>query len=389
MIAIEKKKKEYNCKYFFTDEREFQNQTEGLLSQIPHKEQVLRIVFFGETSNNRYEEELAIIRSSCMKTFGDEYPLLSYVTQPVLGKGRLAIEVHYMPATLRDVKPRYCTEAGIRYLVLETTTNKSVMTEGVRGAELQASVRIQSDDIFRKIRLLLEKEELEISDIVRQWNYIGAITAFEGSVQNYQAFNDSRSLFYQQADWSKHGYPAATGIGMGCGGVIVELIASRINPKSGAIHAIDNPLQIAAHLYSQDVLLGKEDERLSNRSTPKFERAKTIWSDAGYTCFVSGTAAIRGEESLENTNIHKQTRLTIENINHLISASNQEHYGVRIKEETEISSVRIYVKNPDDYEAVRQETELNWGTLPALYVEADVCREELLVEIEGVASIMY
>lgn len=386
---MNRKKKEYNCYYYFSNNNRFKDQVIEILEQINPKEKVLRIVFFGSTSDTRYEQELALIKELAQIYFGKKYPLISYITQPVLGDNKLAAEVHYHPATLCDTPPVYLHKEDVRYLLLKTPTNKTIMIEGVRGGNLKDSVRKQSDEVFRKIEFILTKEGFDISDITRQWNYIGGITNFEGSVQNYQAFNDSRSLFYEKANWTKHGYPAATGIGMECGGVVVELIASRLQTDFGKINAIDNPLQIAAHNYSQEVLLGKEDERLSQRSTPKFERAKTIWSEAGYTCFVSGTAAIRGEESLADANIHQQTLLTIENINHLVSIQNQQKYGAKLKAEAEVSSVRIYVKKPEDYECVWRETELNWGPLPALYVLADVCRDELLVEIEGVASILY
>ena len=167
---------------------------------------------------------------------------------------------------------------------------------------------------------------METSDIVRQWNYINNITEFDGDIQNYQAFNDSRTLYYDKASWAANGYPAATGIGMDCGGVIVEVIASKINTGEKNIYPIDNSLQMAAHNYSQNVLLGEKDGRLHNKSTPKFERAKTIISNNKGVCFVSGTAAIRGELSLGNSNIEEQTSMTIENIDYLISDKNHINY---------------------------------------------------------------
>ena len=176
---------------------------------------------------------------------------------------------------------------------------------------------------------------------------------------------------------------------MDCGGVVVEVIATRPIAEQMKINAIDNPLQIAAHHYSQQVLLGEGDKRLKKRSTPKFERAKTVWSDMGYVCYISGTAAIRGEESLEATDAAAQTRMTLENIRHLISVTNQFKYGAAVKRESDADVIRVYVKNESDYEVIRENIEKNQATGNAIYTIADVCRDELLVEIEGIASMRY
>lgn len=381
--------KEYYCEYYFTSEDTITDRIKSLLSKIKERKNILRLVFFGETTNEKYEAELTVILELVRVHFGANYPLVSYIAQPVLGTAEFSMEVHYMDETLRTLESQFKTWEGVRYLVLRSELHKTVMIGGVRGGTLAASVRDQSDEIFRKIGAVLKQEGFEINHITRQWNYIGEITEFEGEVQNYQAFNDSRSLFYDQTNWEMTGYPAATGIGMSCAGVIVDLIATRLLSDSAEVKAIDNPLQIAAHSYSQEVLFGKEDERLNHRSTPKFERAKTICSDDGYTCFISGTAAIRGEASLENTNIRRQTLLTIENINYLISHDNHRKQGIELQKEAGIACVRVYVKNPEDYEHVRKEVSHHWKQIPALYVNADVCRDELLVEIEGVASVLY
>ena len=41
------------------------------------------------------------------------------------------------------------------------------------------------------------------------------------------------------------------------------------------------------------------------------------------------------------------------------------------------------MKRADDVPVVRRVCEAAHGSIPALYVRADVCRDELLVEIEG------
>ena len=50
-----------------------------------------------------------------------------------------------------------------------------------------------------------------------------------------------------------------------------------------------------------------------------------------------------------------------------------------------LAMARVYIKRPQDYPLVRAVCRERLGELPAIYVMADVCRGELLVEIEGIA----
>ncbi len=72
-----------------------------------------------------------------------------------------------------------------------------------------------------------------------------------------------------------------------------------------------------------------------------------------------------------------------------------EHAATLFKEFSEIgndryasSSLRtctVYVKNRDDYSAIKKVFENYYGKLPVVYILADICRHDLLVEIEGEA----
>ena len=47
--------------------------------------------------------------------------------------------------------------------------------------------------------------------------------------------------------------------------------------------------------------------------------------------------------------------------------------------------MRVYIKNQEDYQKTRAVCEDRFGEVPTIYAVADVCRPELLVEIEGIA----
>jgi enamine deaminase RidA (YjgF/YER057c/UK114 family) len=219
---------------------------------------------------------------------------------------------------------------------------------------------------------VLEREGLTFGHVVRQWGYIEGMldvcSTGSGERQGYQAFNDVRTLAYARSGFPA-GYPAATGIGQATGGVVLEFLALDA-PDDVRVSPISNPKQVDAHRYSDGVLIGESLEDLSGKSPPKFERAKRVARGEAETVFVSGTASIRGEESVAVGDVAAQTRTTIDNIAALV--------GGRL-----LSRLRAYVKRSGDIPVVRSVCEDAYGTIPALYVQADVCRDELLVELEG------
>ncbi|MBQ1227545.1 MAG: hypothetical protein IIX79_05605 [Alistipes sp.] len=180
-----------------------------------------------------------------------------------------------------------------------------------------------------------------------------------------------------KAQWS-NGYPAATGIGTYAGGVIVVFDAVRDSAKCSL--AVDNPLQISAHAYSQEVLINRGEV---HKSTPKFERARYI-STPTPSVYVSGTAAIRGEESCREDAVG-QAALTMENIDRLVGLENLASSGVSQPSSMLYGAMRAYLKHGEDTERVSEWIGENYPQVDMLYLLADICREELLIEIEGVA----
>ncbi len=349
---------------------------------------MIRFTMFGECigGDDEYEKNADFLERKVVGKFGDRAPMTSYVTQPLLTMGHYVAEIQVI-----NVDVEHKELGGIRYLLMESDDMKRLMVCGVRGS-VKDSIRKQSDDLFTKLGNILAKEGFEVSDIFRQWNYIPKITAVDkDDYQHYQAFNDSRTEFYRKADWSEVGYPAATGIGMECGAVVVDVLAVKPLNPSYRIIPIDNDLQLAAHVYSQEVLIGAEGDKVEGRSTPKFERAKVLGNaEEGYICFISGTAAIRGEGSMDSDDAATQTVQTMENIEHLISDHTCNKYGIELSSKVrEIHSARAYVKFAKDTVDIKRVVEDRWPKTSVVYLLGDVCREELLIEIEVVANLPF
>ena len=101
--------------------------------------------------------------------------------------------------------------------------------------------------------------------------------------------------------------------------------------------------------------------------------------------YISGTAAIRGEASLR-TDVVQQGVTTMENIDCLTSAENQARHGVPTPKECEYEMLRVYVKHEAGWQQVEAWLRENYPCSDVAFVVADICREELLIEIEGIAK---
>jgi len=102
--------------------------------------------------------------------------------------------------------------------------------------------------------------------------------------------------------------------------------------------------------------------------------------------YVSGTASITASESRYPNDAGRQTDQTLDNIAALVSRENLANHGIHGFHASldQVVLARVYVKNASDFPAIRQVCEQRLGNSPVFYVFADVCRPELLVEVEGI-----
>lgn len=376
------------CKYIKSEGGSFEEQLAYLSGSDFWAGQIIRLVFFGNPKNNdEYLRHLELIAKTVETRCGEKAPVFSYVSQPPLETGSLVAEIFEI-APSSGTKIRYEKWENLPYIVLQDNDSKKLFVGGVMADSLTDPIRVQSDQVFFKLKNIFEKENMPVSSIVRQWNYIEQITKMDGTHQHYQDFNDSRTHFYSLDTW-KEGFPAATGIGTTFGGVMIDLEAIRFANSTNRIIPLNNSLQVPAYDYSERVLLGEEDKELKHKTTPKFERAKLILEKEAGLIYISGTAAIRGENSLKGVGIEEQTRITLENIEHLISEETLDKADIRGKIESHIISMRVYLKESGLLEKAQQVVMEKYAGLPVVYVLADICRDELLVEIEGLASVSY
>jgi hypothetical protein len=341
------------------------------LSQIGSEKKIFKLNFFVDShSAEDYTNVRQIIHHEVKTIFSDEI-LLSVIAQPPL-TGKIIVEAGFFDPVFWNAK---LISKGENGAVLFENDGSRVLIGNVQSYK-SIDCGTNAEQVFFQLKLLLNMVGLPMNSIVRQWNYISDILGFDGQEQRYQAFNNVRSLFYGDS-FAGTGFPAATGIGMNQGGVIIEFIAIQSNHLVNS--AIDNPLQISAHDYSDKVLVG---EQCPLKTTPKFERARYLELNGKKMIFISGTASIQGEHTVGIGNPAEQTEITIVNIRHLFSEEVLSKITTE-KLSPKYGHARVYIKNRKDYSAIRKTFRKNFGNLPVVYIVADICRPDLLVEIEG------
>ena len=208
----------------------------------------------------------------------------------------------------------------------------------------------------------------------------------DGAHQRYQELNRARADVYQNIPFlashvpaSHHGkaYPASTGIGIEGRGVMMSAIALATERKDIVAVPLENPRQISAYHYGAHY----------SPQSPKFSRAMALSCGNYATIFISGTASIANSETRHPGDVVAQTNETLDNIAALISEENLSQHGLPGLG-TSLAGMglaRVYIKRKADYAKTRAACEARLGELPMIYAVADVCRPELLVEIEGIA----
>ena len=376
-----------------------EDQLAGFLSRLkrrfPQKSltgsRILKQTLFLRARNQtEFRRRKESLRSLLERHFGPDLPPTSIIGQPPEEEFEVALEIMVCEEIPDEVCISYRLYKDVCYTLVDYADGKEIISAGLTAQDFEGETAGLSEISFFLMRDILFREGMDFDHVVRQWNYIeqivGTSPGTKGRKQNYQQFNDVRSRFYDSSYWSA-GYPSATGIGMNMGGIVIEFLAAS-GPSSWTVLPVSNPLQTDAHRYSQQVLVGDPLYLEKKKTSPKFERAKLVHSPLGGQVYISGTAAIRGQATVPESDASSQTQTTLENILALISPDNLKRSGFRRDIKTaDVSYLRVYVKHKEDIPSVKKVCRDFLPETPALYVVSDVCRPDLLVEIEGIADL--
>jgi enamine deaminase RidA (YjgF/YER057c/UK114 family) len=350
------------------------------------KQQAVPMTVTMQTVFIRSADDIPALRKLFEAYYGDHLPVTNFVVQPPCGGEALAIEAWALGGHDVDVNflsPDVVTVAydGLRWIYVA----------GISSPADASGAYAESEQVFEQLASRLEMAGTSFKDVPRVWLYQGGITASEADsnqqpTERYRELNRSRTEFFIQQQSlgrmvvrpdGRTVYPASTGIGTSGSGLTVSCLALQTSRDDVRLVPLENPGQVSAFDYGHQYSI----------KSPKFSRAMAVAIGDYVTTWISGTASILNSETVHLGDIEKQTEQTIDNIERLISPENFARHGLpgTGAQLTDLAKVRVYVKNLEDYAKCREVCRRRFGALPSIYARADVCRSDLLVEIEGVA----
>jgi enamine deaminase RidA (YjgF/YER057c/UK114 family) len=283
------------------------------------------------------------------------------------GAGRMSNGV----AERGRVHYRFCDELLFGSITIEERAAEAGVPMDDRvggGADAESGALLRATELaYQEIFGVLK--ETKHRHLIRIWNYLPEINREAGGDERYRLFNSARQLAFRNSGQATvDTVPAASALGSPAGSPIsIYFLAARQQPTM-----IENPRQTSAYHYPPKF----------GRHSPIFSRACVLSESSGTSLFVSGTASIVGHETIHQGDAGAQTRETMANIEALLDEANRVVGWVRYT--LDGLKFKVYVRQPSDLPAI--EAVLS-GSLrsstPIVYLQADVCREDLLVEIEA------
>lgn len=223
---------------------------------------------------------------------------------------------------------------------------------------LEAVVEKAYQDIFEFL------EQTGFHEPIRFWNYLTAISEDEQKLERYRRFNIGRHRAFQ-ARLRQPVPPAASGVGAYSGASMIYFLAAREPAR-----AIENPRQISAYAYPP----------VYGPRSPSFSRAALHGQGGVQTLFISGTASIVGHETLHRGDLPGQVAETMENLRVLVASAGQNTSLAQAED----WALKIYLRNPLYLTAVEPAINALFGAnSQRIYLHAELCRSDLLVEIEA------
>lgn len=208
--------------------------------------------------------------------------------------------------------------------------------------------------------------------LLRLWNYLAGINRESAGVERYRQFNAGRQQAFIDAQRGAfEGAPAACALGTRDGPLRVYFLAGRTPAL-----ALENPRQLSAYRYPETY----------GPRAPTFSRAALADAGAGRSAlFISGTASIVGHATLHAGDVRRQTEESLANIA-AVRAVAAARAGAPFPAGELVYTVNL--RHADDLPVVREVFERGVGVRSAaardaIYVLADICRADLLVEIEA------
>lgn len=237
---------------------------------------------------------------------------------------------------------------------------RQCLVGGLTAADAALPPGEQTRQTIGELQAILAQAGFEFADTVRTWFFLDKILAW------YDDFNRARTKIYSGVKFRTGSLPASTGVGArNPAGTALALAAWAFRPLEQRARAaeIASPLQCPAPAYGSS-----------------FSRALELASDTGRRLFISGTASIApGGKTLWTGDTRKQIELTMDVVEAILRSR-----GLTL---ADLTRATAYLRHPahaglfTSWLAAHRLTHL-----PIITAQCDICRDDLLFELEAEAE---
>ena len=296
--------------------------------------------------------------------FGTQRPRITVPNYPYAWVDMPALNDRSMFEVWTSAQPAVRDDAN----ELVSARNENILF-GCLQTKLDSRLDAASYDAYSRIFDFIDSRGYD--HLLRVWNYIPQINADAEGLERYMRFNVGRhEAFAAKRRLIETDTPAACALGGRGTSLIIYFLASK---QRGRL--VENPRQTSAFHYPAQY----------GPRSPTFARATLLQTAGKAMLFVSGTASIVGHETLHIGNASAQARETVANI--LAVVAQAQRAGFDAPNSNANLMLKIYLRNPNDLSMVRNCLIEAFGpAVNALYLQADICRSNLLLEIEAVYS---
>jgi enamine deaminase RidA (YjgF/YER057c/UK114 family) len=213
----------------------------------------------------------------------------------------------------------------------------------------------QTTSVYRRMEQALLQMGMTLSNLARTWLFLDDILSWYGE------FNTARTEIFTQRNLFVTGVPASTGVGVtNPAGAALAAAAWAVQPLDGPMEVCEvaSPLQCTARRY------GSCFSRAVELRVPGLDRL-----------LISGTASISPDgRSQHSGDVRRQIGLTMEVVEAILSS--------RQMRWSDVTRATAYFKQAEDGPRFAEWCEDHNVTMPVVVTQADICRDELLFEIE-------
>lgn len=213
----------------------------------------------------------------------------------------------------------------------------------------------ETQNIFEKSQIILSHLGCDFSSTIRTWLFADDILAWYGDL------NKARNQFFTDHNIFNNLVPASTGIGVANffgKSIAVQVLAMKSKNGKASAKAANSPLQCPALNYKSS-----------------FSRGLIVGTGEYKKLYISGTASIdKDGKTIFLNDTKKQLEFTMKVVKAILKDAGMDWINA-------VSSI-AYFKYKEDFHLFDNYCRAENLKLPHIKLQADVCRDDLLFEIE-------